>query len=380
MKRIVVVLSLTVFVIGLPTAPVQGAAAPPAIGTRVVINAGAVLKVGDQVVDTGKAHRIYTVERANGDWLWLNSGAVSGWAQAADVVPLDRAVDLYSHEINRDANAAWAFFNRGLIRNDQQNFDQALSDYSEAIRIDPKYVPALINRGNVYVTKREFDKAVADYSQAIQINPKDRLAYLNRGIALQAKKDYDKAIADYDEAIRLGLQTAPVYNNRGHVWELKRDLNRAISDYNEAIRLDPRYSLAFFNRGNAWQSKGDFEKALADYAEKIRLDPTSPWGYAGRAWILATCPDAKYRDGKKAVELAIQACELGVAKDPYLDEIRAAAHAEAGEFDRAVEWQSRALQDASNIPGTDTQGDRLRLKLYQDKKPFRNERAKPSGT
>jgi tetratricopeptide (TPR) repeat protein len=134
------------------------------------------------------------------------------------------------------------------------------------------------------------------------------------------------------------------------------------------------------NRVNARQSKGSFVEAMADYAEMIRLDPTSPWGYAGQAWILATCPDPKYRDGKKAVEEAIQACELGGTTDPYLDEVRAAAHAEAGEFDKAVEWQAKALKAAANVPGTDTEGDRSRLKLYQDKKPFRNERGKPSGT
>jgi len=51
-----------------------------------------------------------------------------------------------------------------------------------------------------------------------------------------------------------------------------------------------------------------------------------------------------------------------------------------GQFDQAVEWQTKALKAAEGIPGANLEGDRSRLKLYQDKKPFRNERGKPSGT
>jgi tetratricopeptide (TPR) repeat protein len=377
----VVVSFLTVLVMGLAPANGRGqASSPPPIGTRVVIKAGAVLKLGNRVVDTGKAHHIYTVERVNGTWLWLISGTVSGWAQAADVVPFDQAIDLYTGEIKRDPNAAWAFYNRGVIRADQQAYDQAIADYDEAIRLNPKFGLALINRGNARLARKEYDKAFADYSLAIELDPKDILAHLNRGIASQAKREYDKAIADYDEAIKLGLKTAGAYNNRGHVLELKGNLDLAIADYTKAIGLDPRYSLAFFNRGNARQTKGEFEEAIADYEEAIRLDPRSPWGDAGLAWILATCPDAKYRDGQKAVERAVHACDLGGTNDPYLMEVRAAAHAEAGQFDQAVEWQTKALKAAENVPGANVEGDRSRLKLYQEKKPFRNERGKPGGT
>jgi Tfp pilus assembly protein PilF len=369
---------LSVLAMGPAPAVVGAKPAAPAIGARVLIKGGAVLKVGDQVVDTGRAHRIYTIERVSGDWLWLISGAVSGWAQSEDVVPFDQAIDLFTGEIGRNPNAAWAFYNRGIVRQDQQNLDQAIADYTEAIRINPKYVQALINRGNAWQAKKDFDRAIADYTKAIQIDPKDILAYLDRGIAQQAKREFDKAIADYDEAIRLGMKTASVYNNRGHLWELKHDHEKAIADYSEAIRLSPRYTLAHFNRGNAWQSLANHEKAITDYSEAIRLDPTSPWGHAGLAWILATCPDPKYRDGKKAIEQATQACELGGSKDPYLAEVRAAAHAEAGDFEQAVEWQTKAVKEASGIPGLNTEGDRSRLKLYQEKKPYHNDRGVPT--
>ena len=48
----------------------------------------------------------------------------------------------------------------------------------------------------------------------------------------------------------------------------------------------------------------------------------------------------------------------------------AAAHAELGEFDKAVEWQTKALAAAAMPVKEQYQ---QRLKLYEDKKPYRME-------
>src|SRR5438874_13839456 len=77
-RRMEAVTLITVLVMASSPTLVRGQATAPAIGTRVVLRPGAVLMVGDRVVDAGGANHLYAVERANGDWPWLTSGATPG--------------------------------------------------------------------------------------------------------------------------------------------------------------------------------------------------------------------------------------------------------------------------------------------------------------
>ena len=89
------------------------------------------------------------------------------------------------------------------------------------------------------------------------------------------------------------------------------------------------------------------------------------------AFLQATCPDDTYRDGEKAVINAKRACQLDGEKQPrYLDTL-AAAYAEDGDFEKAVKWQEKALEKASDE--TIKKRYRSRLELYRQGKPYRKE-------
>jgi hypothetical protein len=88
---------------------------------------------------------------------------------------------------------------------------------------------------------------------------------------------------------------------------------------------------------------------------------------------LATCPDARYRDGKLAVAAATRAAELTNWKDRNVLETLAAAYAEAGDFASAVHWQQRARERFVAM-GFSPNFNQDRLALYQASKPLRMRR------
>jgi tetratricopeptide (TPR) repeat protein len=122
-------------------------------------------------------------------------------------------------------------------------------------------------------------------------------------------------------------------------------------------------------RGRVWAAKKEYANARADYEKAVELVGNVPGFNEYRttlATLLAACPDATVRDGKKSLELAQRAYEL--LKGPTEMAALAAAHAELGEFDEAVEWQEKAIAVA---PKALSDQYRQRLKLYQEKKPYR---------
>ena len=130
-----------------------------------------------------------------------------------------------------------------------------------------------------------------------------------------------------------------------------------------------RSSQAHNNLGLVQFRQGKFVEAAAHCNEAIRLDPGYAESLNNRTMMLAACPEAKYRDGQRAVESATRACELTVWQQPgHLDTL-AAAYAEAGDFDAAVAWQTRAIGFLKDETKQDDY--RSRLVLYQAKKPYR---------
>jgi tetratricopeptide (TPR) repeat protein len=162
----------------------------------------------------------------------------------------------------------------------------------------------------------------------------------------------------------------------------KRDYNGAIAAFTEALQLHPREASAYTGRGIAFKLKGDYPKAIADYTEAIRLLPKQGEGpiaiatadaYSVLAWMLATCPDASLRDGKKALEYAKTSCDLTKSAEPAKFDALAAAYAETGNFIEAARWQKKALDSPDYEE--DTAEAEQRLKLYQAKRPYREEAA-----
>ena len=82
-------------------------------------------------------------------------------------------------------------------------------------------------------------------------------------------------------------------------------------------------------------------------------------------------PDPAFRNGERAVENARKACDLTAWTKWYLLDTLAAAYAENGDFENAVEWETNAVELTPNEEYK--QIGRERLSLYEHKKPYREE-------
>ncbi len=107
---------------------------------------------------------------------------------------------------------------------------------------------------------------------------------------------------------------------------------------------------------------------MDDLDEIIQLAPNSPRALRERASILATCPEAKLRDGAQAVILATKACELTDWKEPHSLATLASAYSETADFDKAVNRQQQAI---NLLPTTSPERKEWgkALERYKSRKP-----------
>lgn len=211
--------------------------------------------------------------------------------------------------------------------------------------------------------------AVSHFSKRLTQNSKDAEAWLARGLVFHYQGDFAKALADMQQAIALH-PSALAYRSRGLTFYAQRELDKALADYEQALKLETKDVPTLNNRGNVWVDKGDYTRALADFEAALAIDASDLLTHNNLAWLKATCPNEKFRDGAKAVELATKACELGRWRDAQGLDTLAASHAELGQFDKATEAQKRALELAT---APEKPSLEKRLKLYEAKQPYREE-------
>lgn len=208
------------------------------------------------------------------------------------------------------------------------------------------------------------DDAPAYFSDLIRNDPNDDSAYYMRAVAHGLQNKSDLAMKDLNEVLRLNPGHGGAYNDRALLWDTKREYAKAIADFTQAIRIDPRANT-FDNRAATHRRMRQYAKARADFEAALRIDPKWISASDGLAWLLATCPDAKHRDGKRAVELAKKTLALDPKNATYMETL-AAAYAEMGDFDQAISWQERVLQN----PDWNTPQNRGRLELYRGKETY----------
>src|ERR1019366_1741622 len=121
--------------------------------------------------------------------------------------------------------------------------------------------------------------------------------------------------------------------------------------------------------GEALMINGQRAQALAHWRQALRQAPDNLPVLNDTAWALATCAEA--------VPLAEHAVALTSGREPALLATLAAAYAEAGRFDRAVEMEKRAT-DLATQQGNAPLAVALRTRLtqLQAKTPIRQPRSR----
>jgi tetratricopeptide (TPR) repeat protein len=257
---------------------------------------------------------------------------------------------------------------RGMAQAAADKLDEAMASFSKAIELEPNSPTALLHRSRLRAMKGDFPAALADVETAMKLRPGSVQALLLHASLLGTTGKFDQALAELN-VLRQVLPDSPdVLLQLAALYQASKQPEKAIDVFDHLIAQDPQNAAALRGRGDTNLNRGKQAEAVADYKEAVKIDPQNSGALNNLAWVLATSPDDTLRDGKRAIELATQACEVTEYKQAYILSTLAAGYAETGDFDTAVTWSKKAV-----ALGTDQTKAQLEQELasYQEKKPWR---------
>ncbi|HEY2828216.1 MAG TPA: tetratricopeptide repeat protein [Pirellulales bacterium] len=291
------------------------------------------------------------------------------WAQRKE---LDKALadfnEALGHDLDDSAKAEVLSY-RGSVYLDQNDFDKSFADFDAALKLDPRNATNFVLRGSAYYRREKYQQAIADYSAALWAQPDNPTTYTHRGYAFWRNGEPGAAEADFEKAIKLDPANRYALGGRASLRASKKEFDRALADFNECVRLDPSSAEPLVNRADTYGLMKQYDKQIADYREAIKLAPDEAMAHNNLAWILATCPEEKFRNGTEAVEQGNKAVELTQNKQGEFIDTLAAAYAEAGDFDKAADYQQKAIDLVSDEKTRKGMHDRL--ELFQKHEPYR---------
>ncbi len=287
---------------------------------------------------------------------------------------LDEAVKHFTAAIEADPKADDAEYNLGLVFQRQNNLQEAEPHFRKALQENPRNVDASDNLAYCLAKRGQIEEAIAQYGHSVQVVPDDADAYFNIGVLRGGQSRHTEAVEYYRKAAAVAPKSLRFQGKLAVLLiRLGRD-QEAVVPIQAGLQVAKDWADGHFLLGYVQSRQEQAVEAMASFREAMKARPDWPEPMNALAWILATSPDDKLRNGAEAVQLASQACAAtGNSVGAMLDTL-AAAQAEAGRFDEAVSTAQKALQAVADQP-VDPEGLRpaieQRIALYQQKKPFR---------
>jgi len=295
--------------------------------------------------------------------------ALLTWRQAAMYGDIEA---LWRTTLARNPSCWMAHNNLGIVLFQKGNSDEAIDHYRTTLEMQPDFWDADYNLGIALLKKGQVDEAIVHCSKAVTIAPNDPDAQVALGNALLQNERIDDAIVHYQKALSMRPDYFLAQHSLSHAFLEKGEIDAAISHCRAALLIQPENADAHTNLAIALDEKGQTAEAVQNYEKALEISPQSVSALTNLAWLLATCSNASFRNGTKAIELAGEADQLSGGTNTLVLRALAAAYAESGQFGKGIEIARAAMQLAR------TQGDNFlvgalqqEIALYELALPYR---------
>ena len=215
--------------------------------------------------------------------------------------------------------------------------------------------------------------AITQFSEVLKLHPEAPEAHFNLGLGLLTADKAEESLPHLRKAIELKSDYGRALGALAQALEDVGQTDDALKTFEKALEATPRDVELYDDYAKFLDRTERPQEAVAVLRKGHEQVPDDPALANNLAWCLATSKHTEVRDGTEAVKLAEGlVAALGAENAATLDTL-AAAYAEAGQFDKAVENATRAFEIARG-KGREKLASRIaaRLALYKKGRPFRD--------
>jgi tetratricopeptide (TPR) repeat protein len=246
-----------------------------------------------------------------------------------------RAVELNPRNDRAQVNLA-----QGLAWQGKQT--EAVERLRAALQIHPENESAHVLLGRLYLRDRP-EETLNHFREALRLRPENTATRLDLGQLFWAEGRFEEAAQQFAEVAQRDPNSAAGHFALGTALGRLGRWPEAVESLRRAVELQPRETPFRHTLGLALYEAGQTGEALDQYRAASALQPEWPAGLNAFARRVLTGKDADPRRGAEALDAAKQICQATHFRHaPYLNTL-AAAYAETGQFEQAVQTARKAL-------------------------------------
>jgi len=251
--------------------------------------------------------------------------------------------------------------------------EEAIGMFRQAGRISPEESRIPLAIGNALLDLGRNREAEEAYRESVKLRQDDAAARYSLGNALFLQGKSEEAVVEYKEALRFNPSHRKAHHTLADALLKSGRPGEALLQYQAGLRVNPADAGAWHNLGKLLYQQGSRAEGIQDLKESLRLQPGKVEALNDLAWMLSTAPEANLRDGKRALELALQAEKAIASADPGILDTLAASYAETGDYPKALEIARKALKLAKQQGNKELASSlKEETALYEAGKPCRD--------
>ncbi len=251
--------------------------------------------------------------------------------------------------------SAVVLFDYGMVLGRLERYEDAATIFARLLAINPHFAPGRLALARILAQLGRPEESAAEFELIVDAMPEQ-----------PASRD-------------AAMTNAVVLLEYGVILSRMERYVDAAAAFAGVLAIDPKRTSAYLARARALSRVGRFADVQQTFRDALDNNPDDLAMKNNLAWFLATCPDDSQRNGAEAVDLAQDVCDRSEEPVPQWLDTLAAAHAETGEFDKAVQLAQQAIDRVSEqvsdpIPQAAQQFlDVLqsRLEKYRNGEPYR---------